>query len=721
MPPFNVNSPKYTFPTPVKILMLVGKYTDPKGKIDTETDKKLISNLTGAAKPKIVEVTSIAEVINALDNNKFDILMFAGHSSTLPDGTDTTIWLTDNLTININQISNQIRNALNRRHHPLVLAIFNSCDGIGIDGQLKEQGIRIPYLIAMKARITDEIAHTFLTLFLRYFVRNRMSFQMAYQQAQSGLHPFVPGAESLPILCLRQAIMPNLFWPLGRNRYVPYFGVAIIIVIAIILPIVIDIIFPKRSVVIIDKSPPSKLETDTCKEDTKLISCYDPSILNLPNPPIGQSIQEKSIDQSIQKKLKAVFAENKNIVDGVKARKIAEKNVIKIALSLTLNDRDSPIYETAISTLKGAIYLQDEFNKNPNKKLLILIANDPNKWDQARSLDVTTEKLNKELIGRDLDAVIGHYASKLTYYTLKNTFNKKELVLLSYAAAATRDENAQNHSINQLTQKHNKTYFFRVTNTTREMAQLLAKYFQRQGIQNVALFYNDTELFSSSFGYEFKQTWKGKFISQDQSNISKMTNEKIQSILKQANNTNNINKTAILLCPNSFIDDPLTSGEIKNTETVMKLNNGRLLIGGCSLIPVYKQKLINPNNLVAAVAWSGDINSLTTPEQRTKFESLRNYWQENLTQEQIRRISLGYDSVMVIAESLSQKGNQSLQQYLIKRTTPFKGITGDISFNDGRGNLGSDRIQNVSAIIKPKCLSTPCENWNGQWKTEYNK
>jgi ABC-type branched-subunit amino acid transport system substrate-binding protein len=201
-----------------------------------------------------------------------------------------------------------------------------------------------------------------------------------------------------------------------------------------------------------------------------------------------------------------------------------------------------------------------------------------------------------------------------------------------------------------------------------------------------------------------------------------MTNEKIQSILKQANNTNNINKTAILLCPNSFIDDASTSEEIKNTETVMKLNNGQLLIGGCSLIPAYKQESINPNNLVAAVAWSGDINSPNiTPEQRTKFESLRNYWGQDLTQEQIRRISLGYDSVMVIAESLSQKGNQSLQQYLIKRTTPFKGITGDISFNDGTGNSGSDRIQNVSAIIKPKCLSTPCENWNGQWKTEYNK
>jgi ABC-type branched-subunit amino acid transport system substrate-binding protein len=697
MPPFNVNSPKYTFPTPVKILMLVGKYTDRKGKIDTETDKKLISNLTGAAKPKIVEVTSIAEVINALDNNKFDILMFAGHSSTLPDGTDTTIWLTDNLTININQISNQIRNALNRRHHPLVLAIFNSCDGIGIDGQLKEQGIRIPYLIAMKARITDEIAHTFLTLFLRYFVRNRMSFQMAYQQAQNGLHPFVPGAESLPILCVKQPIMPNLFWPLGRNRYVPYFGVVIIIVIAIIFPRVMDIIGV------------SKLESVTCEQVTKLISCYDSSILNLSGSPIDQSIQEK---------LKAVFVENKNIVDNVKAGKIAEKNVIKIALSLTLNDTSSPIYETAISTLKGAIYLQHEFNKNPNKKLLILIANDPNKWDQAKALDVTTEKLNKELIGRDLDAVVGHYASKLTYYTLKNTFNKKELVLLSYAAAATRDETGQN----QLTQKDNKTYFFRVTNTTREMAQLLAKYFQRQGIENIALFYNDTELFSSSFGYEFKQTWKGRFISQDQSNISKMTNEKIQSILKQANNTNNINKTAILLCPNSFIDDASTSEEIKNTETVMKLNNGQLLIGGCSLIPAYKQESINPNNLVAAVAWSGDINSPNiTPEQRTKFESLRNYWGQDLTQEQIRRISLGYDSVMVIAESLSQKGNQSLQQYLIKRTTPFKGITGDISFNDGTGNSGSDRIQNVSAIIKPKCLSTPCENWNGQWKTEYNK
>jgi ABC-type branched-subunit amino acid transport system substrate-binding protein len=302
------------------------------------------------------------------------------------------------------------------------------------------------------------------------------------------------------------------------------------------------------------------------------------------------------------------------------------------------------------------------------------------------------------------------------------SFNNKKLVLLSYAAAATRDENAQNHSINQLTQKHNKTYFFRVNNTTREMAQLLAKYFQDQGIENVALFYNDKELFSNSFGYEFKEAWKGKlgkFMRQDKSNIGDMEHKKIESILNQANNTN---KTAILLCPNSFIDDARTSEEIKNTETVMKLNNGRLLIGGCSLIPAYKQESINPNNLVAAVAWSGDINSPNiTPEQRTKFVSLKNYWQENLTQEQIRRISLGYDSVMVIAESLSQKGNQSLQQYLINRTTPFKGITGDISFNDGTGNLGSDRIQNVSAIIKPECLSTPCQNWNGQWKTEYNK
>jgi hypothetical protein len=126
MPPFNVNSPKYTFPTPVKILMIVGQYIDPENVIDTRIDQELISNLPGAAQPNIVEVTSIAEVINALDNNKFDILMFAGHSSTLPDGTDTTIWLTDNLTININQISKQIRNALNIRHHPLVLAIFNS-------------------------------------------------------------------------------------------------------------------------------------------------------------------------------------------------------------------------------------------------------------------------------------------------------------------------------------------------------------------------------------------------------------------------------------------------------------------------------------------------------------------------------------------------------------------------------------------------------------------
>ncbi|MEH2231092.1 MAG: ABC transporter substrate-binding protein [Nostoc sp.] len=766
--PFNINLPDYTFPTPVKILMIRGKYTDPNLAIDTTIDENLIRNLPGA-KSKIVEATSRQKLIDALDENEFDILVFAVHSSTLPDGSDINILLTDTLNITIDQIRNQIRRALNRINHPLVLAIFNSCDGLGIDSKLITLGIKIPYLIAIRQRIIDVIAHKFLELLLRFFVNERMSLQSAYQEAQDGLHSLFPGADFLPILCLKQAIMPDLFWPnniaifiskLWRKKIARYVGLTLITILTILLSYFIINKIPKQVTQNTPSSSPTVQSKDFithCKETELDISCGEKSLLEdspssdkklgikafksaFETKNYGDAVKylENAFNQDLQNYETGIFLENTKVLQ----QKVAKDSLQIFPVAVVIPTRDKSkskkgIYSISKAILQGVYNQQKYFNDSnkTNNRLLVVIANDKNDPGKSTSQngkqilqDGQSQVVAKELIKRNILAIVGPYSSKVAYYT-KNIYKDKKIVVMSYANTATKTtyKNQETKQDTTIDLTENGQFFFRVCSKNTEMAKILAESFDSQQYDNLMLFFDDTNIFSGSFGQEFSKYWetkekqKNKIIMQDYlGNIeSEELETKIDDKIKYAQNK----KIGIVLCPGAYtqVNNPTNSEEkdIDNTKEILKKYGTQVLIGGCNVVTSYedtiRELIYRKNIIVVSVPWFYD------PKNRnSQFDKWEEIWRQqkvNFQTDSFMRMVLAQDATMVLTEALSKLDGEpsgiKLQQYLANNK--FQGITGEISFK------GSDRFEDTSKVITPKCELQGCDKkWNGDWEIVKN-
>jgi CHASE2 domain-containing sensor protein len=185
----------------VRILAILG---DSAG-IDIEADKRLLENLKDAQTVFLVEPMRRELNEQLWDSQGWDILFFAGHSSTQADGGSGQIYInpTDSLTIT------QLKNALNEAiTHGLQLAIFNSCDGLGLARQLAD--LHIPQVIVMREPVPDLVAQEFLKYFLTEFASGR-SFDLSVRKARErlqGIEGEFPGASWLPVTFQNPAEVP---------------------------------------------------------------------------------------------------------------------------------------------------------------------------------------------------------------------------------------------------------------------------------------------------------------------------------------------------------------------------------------------------------------------------------------------------------------------------------------------------------------------------------
>ncbi|MBD2215051.1 amino acid ABC transporter substrate-binding protein [Nostoc linckia FACHB-104] len=756
--PFDINLPDYTFPTPIKILMIRGKYTNPDLAIDTTIDENLIRNLPGG-KSKIVEATSRQKLIDALDENEFDIIVFAVHSSTLPDGSDVSILLTDNLIITIDQIKNQIRKALDRINHPLVLAIFNSCDGLGIDSKLIHLGIKIPYLIAIKERIKDEIAHKFLELLLRFFVGKRMSLQSAYKQAQDGLHPLFPGADFLPILCTKQAIMPDLFWPdniaifiskLWRKKIARYIGLTLITILTVLLSY---FIINEISEILGKKTQPTEDFTTPCKQNDNLdISCGEKSLLEdspsgdkklgidaFKNKNYSDAVNnlENAFNQDSQNYETGIFLENAKALNRQQANKNLQVFAVAVVIP-TIDKQEKELYSVSKAVLQGVYNQQKYFNDDnqTNNRLLVVIANDkndpgkPTRQNGKQILkDGQSQKVAKALRERNILAIVGLYSSKIAYYT-NNIYKEKKIVVMSYANTATKTtykEGVKKEDIT-LDLTTNNPYFFRVCSKNKEIAKVLADAFEKRNYDKLMLFFNDKDIFSGSFGQEVQTYWK----SIDQKNeiimqeyLGNIEPEELKTKIDEKFKYVKNQKIGIVLCPGAYtqVNNPTDSAkkDIENARYILENHPEQLLVGGCNVVNTYEdaiKKGKNHKNIIVSVPWFYDPNNTNK-----QFQDWIPKWEEqkvNFQTDSFMRMVLAQDATKVLTEAfkalskLNEKPSSielqrtKLQEYLANHT--FQGITGEISFT------GSDRIVDTSTVITPKCELQECNNWNGDWE-----
>ncbi|WP_348982997.1 CHASE2 domain-containing protein [Brasilonema sp. UFV-L1] len=195
----------------VRILAILGNSTG----IDTDADKKFLESLSSDAETVFLVEPTRSELNEQLwDKQGWDILFFAGHSYSKDDGETGYIHINPSERLAISQLKNALKKAIERG---LQLAIFNSCDGLGLAQQLDD--LHIPQMIVMREPVPDKVAQEFLKRFLKGFTDNK-SFYLAVREAREqlqGLESEFPGASWLPVICQNPAVVSPT-WKELQNR-----------------------------------------------------------------------------------------------------------------------------------------------------------------------------------------------------------------------------------------------------------------------------------------------------------------------------------------------------------------------------------------------------------------------------------------------------------------------------------------------------------------------
>ncbi len=174
----------------VRILAILGHSEG----IDIEADRQMLESLPDTEVVFLVEPTR-QDLSDRLWAQSWDILFFAGHSQT--EGEQGRIYLNPDDSFTLDELWYGLRQAVK---HGLQLAIFNSCDGLGLAQQLGD--LQIPQMVVMRELVSDKVAHDFLKYFLDAFSQGK-PFELAVRQAREqlqGLEDEHPCASWLPAI-----------------------------------------------------------------------------------------------------------------------------------------------------------------------------------------------------------------------------------------------------------------------------------------------------------------------------------------------------------------------------------------------------------------------------------------------------------------------------------------------------------------------------------------
>lgn len=191
----------------VSILAILG---DDEG-INVEEDRKILNSIPGA-KVEFLVKPKRQELNDRLWEQSWDILFFAGHSRT--EGETGVIYINKTESLTIPDLRYALKKAIEKG---LQLAIFNSCDGLGLAQDLAD--LNLPQMIVMREPVPDKVAQEFLKYFLRSFSEGQ-SFYLAVKEARERLQGWesqFPCASWLPVICQsRPEIVLN--WNHLRSR-----------------------------------------------------------------------------------------------------------------------------------------------------------------------------------------------------------------------------------------------------------------------------------------------------------------------------------------------------------------------------------------------------------------------------------------------------------------------------------------------------------------------
>jgi CHASE2 domain-containing sensor protein len=207
--------PKAKQENQVKVLAILG---DSQG-IDIAEDRRLLQQLPHASVCFLVEPTA-QELTQHLWEPGWDVLFFAGHSSSQGKG---IIQINPQESLTIDQLKYSLRHAI---HQGLKLAIFNSCDGLGLARDLSD--LHLPQVIVMREPVPDRVAQLFLKQFLTAFSSGKSLYQSVRQAREQlqAIESEFPCATWLPVICQNPAETPPHWqdWHRGAKSRSPQLG-----------------------------------------------------------------------------------------------------------------------------------------------------------------------------------------------------------------------------------------------------------------------------------------------------------------------------------------------------------------------------------------------------------------------------------------------------------------------------------------------------------------
>ena len=175
--------------------------------IDLEREQRFLQSLPDAEIQLVVKPSRKDFNDKLWDSQGWDMLFFAGHSQTEEE--TGIIYINENPTNNsltIEQLTEALKAAIEKG---LQLAIFNSCNGLGLAHGLEK--LNLPTTIVMREPVPNRVAEEFFNYFLQAFAFEQKSLYTSVQQARrrlQGLEDDFPGASWLPVIFINPAEEP---------------------------------------------------------------------------------------------------------------------------------------------------------------------------------------------------------------------------------------------------------------------------------------------------------------------------------------------------------------------------------------------------------------------------------------------------------------------------------------------------------------------------------
>lgn len=191
-------------PRPASAVQILAILGNSQG-IDVESDRAILSALPNTEVCLLVQ-PSRQELNHHLWDRAWDILFFAGHSETAEGA--GRLFLNAHESLTLRDLEYAMQRAIAKG---LRLAIFNSCDGLGLAYEL--EALRLPHLIVMREPVPDQVAQEFLKRLLMSFSQGS-PLHFAVRQAREwlqGLEGTYPAASWLPVL-VQNPFIHSLLW-----------------------------------------------------------------------------------------------------------------------------------------------------------------------------------------------------------------------------------------------------------------------------------------------------------------------------------------------------------------------------------------------------------------------------------------------------------------------------------------------------------------------------